>query len=229
MIPHRQAEDMMASLPLFRDLAPEALQRLATSAQLAHVQRDEIIFHTNAASDGFYIVVHGQVKLAFTSESGDEKVIRLIGRGGHFGEGAMFMEEPHFVYAQALADGLLLFLPKAAAFAEVDRDAGFARQLLASVSLRLHDFVNDVEAYSLQSGMQRLIGYLLRYESGVVDAGGHVEVHLPANKGTVASRLNITPETLSRFLHELAGKGLISVEGRIVQILDEEKLRQYAG
>lgn len=229
MMPHSQVEEMMVALPLFRGLSQEAMQRLAASAQRMRVQRDQIIFHIGDASDGFYAVVHGQVKLAFIATSGNEKVIRLIGRGGHFGEGAMFMEEPHFVYAQALTDGLMLYIPKAISFAEIDRDSVFARQLLASVSVRLNEFVNDVQAYSLQSGMQRLIGYLLRYESGTVAAGEQVEVHLPANKGTIASRLNITPETLSRFLHELANKDLIRVEGRIVQILDEEKLRAYAG
>ena len=52
---------------------------------------------------------------------------------------------------------------------------------------------------------------------------------LPTSKAVVASRLNLTPEHFSRILHELAGAGLVSVEGREVVIQDVARLRGYTG
>ena len=55
--------------------------------------------------------------------------------------------------------------------------------------------MHDVEAYALHSGMQRVIGYLLRDQEGHDTPGhGSVTVSLPVSKATVASRLSLTPE-----------------------------------
>ena len=81
----------------------------------------------------------------------------------------------------------------------------------------------DVESYSLHSGRQRIIGYLLR--DNVKSDAKSLTVTLPTNKGVIASRLNLTQEHFSRILHELSDKGLIVVEGRKIGIPDVEKLR----
>ncbi|MBL8529908.1 MAG: Crp/Fnr family transcriptional regulator, partial [Burkholderiales bacterium] len=153
-----------------------------------------------------------------------EKVVDIIGQGQSFGEALMFMERPYIVYAQALADSMLVHVAKETVFAELDHDPRFARKMIAGLSSRLHALVRDVEDYCLSSGAQRVIGYLLR-EDQEAQAGPSLTVTLPVSKGVLASRLNLTPEHFSRILHELAEDGLISVEGRNVRILDLEKLR----
>ncbi len=54
-------------------------------------------------------------------------------------------------------------------------------------------------------------------------------VTLPTSKAIVASRLNLTPEHLSRILHDLTEAGLIAVDGREVKIADVTKLRNHTG
>ena len=102
-------------------------------------------------------------------------------------------------------------------------------RVLAGLSRRLHGLVADVEAISLQSGTQRVIGYLLRQDAGPAGGGASYTVTLPTSKAVVASRLNLTPEHFSRILHELASAGLVSVEGREVMIRDVARLRSYTG
>jgi CRP-like cAMP-binding protein len=72
--------------------------------------------------------------------------------------------------------------------------------------------------------MQRVIGYLLQH---VPDQTGSAELALPTSKQVIASRLNLTPETLSRILHELAEAQLIRVHGRQITIIDLARLRQF--
>ena len=36
------------------------------------------------------------------------------------------------------------------------------RKMIAGMAMRLHHLITDVESYSLHSGRQRIIGYLLR-------------------------------------------------------------------
>ena len=222
--PQIKLQSFLGNLPLFRELDPEEIDRLALGTREIYATRGEILFHKGDPCGGFHVVVYGQVKLAFSSPHGAEKVVDIIGQGQSFGEALMFMDRPYIVYAQALADSMLVQVSKDTVFAELDRDPKFARKIIAGLSSRLHVLLRDLEGYCLSSGAQRVIGYLLRDEEAAVE-GPSLTVTLPVSKGVLASRLNLTPEHFSRILHELSEAGLISVEGRNVHILDIEKLR----
>jgi len=224
-----KVQTFLANLPLFREIAPQELDRIALGTREQHAARGEVLFRKGDPCEGFHVVVYGHVKLAFTSASGDEKVVELIGPGQSFGEALMFMEKPYIVYAQTLADSLLLHVSKSVVFEEIEREPRFARKMIAGLSRRLHGLVCDLEAYSLHSGTQRVIGYLLRAEPEPDTAGKVAQLKLPTSKGIIASRLNLTPEHFSRVLHELTATGLITVDGRTVTILDLERLRTYEG
>ena len=108
-------------------------------------------------------------------------------------------------------------------FEELDRDPQLGRKIIAGLSMRLHRLIADVESYSLRSGRERVIGYLLRNQD---DTESHrdVSIELPTKKGVIASRLNLTQEHFSRILHDLAENGLIVVDGRRIRIPDVARL-----
>ncbi len=220
-----KVQTFLARLPLFNAMEEAELDRIALGTTESHVERGDTIFMRGDPCVGFHIVIYGQVKLSFTSAQGSEKVIELIGPGHSFGEALMFMEKPYIVTAQALADSLLLHVAKHTVFDEIARDPAFARKMLAGLSQRMHGLICDLESYSLRSGTQRVIGYLLKEESH--EDGDRVT--LPVGKAVVASRLNLTPEHFSRILSDLVAHDLISVNGRDVTIIDAHKLLQYAG
>ena len=228
MHPHQHGiniEALLAHVPLFNGLEADEIARLARGSREITAARGDILFHKGDTPTGFYLIVYGQVKLAFTSPQGGEKVVDIVGQGQTFGEAVMFMDKPFMVYAQALADSLLLHISKSAILDELDNDPKLGRKMIAGLSMRLHHLINDVESYSLRSGRQRIIGYLLREYPN--DRERSITVTLPTNKGVIASRLNLTQEHFSRILHELSEKGLIVVEGRKIHIPDVEKLRIY--
>ncbi|MBK7357312.1 Crp/Fnr family transcriptional regulator [Propionivibrio sp.] len=221
--PEVNIEALLAHVPLFNGLATDEIARIARGTREVNSLRGDILFHKGDPSNGFYLIVYGQVKLAFTSSQGGEKVVDILSQGHSFGEAVMFMDKPCMVYAQALSDSLLLHISKSVIIEELERDPKLGRKMIAGLSMRLHHLVTDVESYSLHSGRQRIIGYLLR-DNTRSDAKS-LTVTLPTNKGVIASRLNLTQEHFSRILHELSDKGLIVVEGRKISIPDVEKLR----
>jgi len=214
-------------LPLFQQLHESEITHLVVGTREIRLGKGQILFQKGALLDGFYVAVHGQIKLAFSSPQGNEKVVSIIGPGQSFGEAIMFMERPSPVLAQALEDSSLLYILKKNLFAAIDRDSALARRMLAGLSIRLHGLVEDVENYSLRSSTQRLIGLLLQL-AGTAPSNT-VELRLPANKQVIASRLNLTPETLSRVLHNLSESGLITVKGRHILVHDVVRLSQFDG
>jgi CRP-like cAMP-binding protein len=218
----------LSVLPLFTDLSQPERERLALGCRLRRLSRGDVVFRVGEPCEEFHVTVTGQVKLFALSPSGQEKVIELVGPGNSFAEALMFTNRPYIINAQALTDTLLLSVGKQAVCSEIERDPRFAMRMLAGISRRLHGLVNDVEAYALHSGVQRVIGYLLRDQVMQDGQGGApVTVSLPVSKATIASRLSMTPEYFSRVLHELEAAGLIEIDKRDIRILDTRQLAEY--
>jgi len=218
---------LLAHTPIFRDLSRGELERIAAGTTQVHAERGRILFQRGDPCVGFYLVVFGQVKLTVGTAGGAEKVIDILAQGRTFGEAVMFTGNPYPVAATTLADSLLLHVARDTLFAELDRDPQLARRMLAGLSMRLHMLVKDVEAMTLHSATQRVIGYLARLADEGEDGRPTGCVTLPAQKSLVASHLNLTPEYFSRILHDLGDAGLIRIEGRRIEIVDSDGLRAY--
>lgn len=218
------AEDLKTTLrriPLFAEFDDAELGEIATGTHRQRYKRGQILFQKGDPALGFHHLLEGQVKLALLTPDGQEKVIELIQPGMTFGEAVMFIERPYPCYAEALSESRLLWVPRAPLIGAVCSNPGFAVKLLAGLSVRLHGMVREIEELSTRNATQRVIGYLLANHG---DAEASV-IDLPASKALIASRLNLTPETFSRVLHDLQQRGLIEVDGRTIRLLDRDGLR----
>lgn len=227
---HNEKLDIAAilkRLPLLSAVTTDHIAHLAAATREKRLIKGEMLFQRGDTPRGFFVVVFGQIKLAFSSPQGNEKVIEIVGPQQTFGEAVMFTERPYPVFAEALADTLLLQIPRSAVVELLDSERAFALQMLSGLSLRLHRIVQDVESYSLRSSTQRLIGYLIKHCPESEGADNSVDIELPTSKQVIASRLNLTPETFSRILHDLSKEGLITVHGRHITVSDVGKLRAY--
>lgn len=222
----------LRELPLFNDMQAAELERLAEGSVMRRASRGEVLFRVGDPCEELHAVVSGQIKLFALAPNGQEKVIDLIGPGKTFAEALMFNNRPYIVNAQALSDTAIVSIKRQAILLEIEHDHRFALRMLAGISRKLHGLIHDVESYSLRSGMQRVIGYLL-HEDAPASVGNLNEgcakriVNLPVSKATLASRLSLTPEYFSRVLHELITEGLIAVDKRRIHIEDPQRLSQY--
>jgi CRP-like cAMP-binding protein len=213
----------LSQMPLFEAISEAELDRIALGTSTVRLDRGEQLFRRGDPCLGIHMVIYGQIKLAFVSPNGAEKVVQLVSAGHSFGEAVMFMDKPYIVAAQATDDSLLLHVSRQAVMDEIVRDPSLACKMLAGLSRRMHGLMCDLESYCLSSGTQRVIAYLCQQgpqEDGAV-------FRLPVSKGLVASRLNLTPEHFSRILTDLGAHGLIAVKGRSITVLALEKLRHY--
>lgn len=217
---------LLVRLPLFQALTPEQVAHVSAHTRSKRLPKGEMLFQKGDLAHGFYIIVFGQVKLAFPSSNGNEKVVEIIGPKQSFGEAAVFAQRPYPVFAQALADTLLLHIARDVIFELLETDTSFARHMLAGLAMRMHSLIQDVESYSLRSSAQRVIGYLLQHCPNE-GCEGSIEIMLPTSKQIIASRLNLTPETLSRILHDLAEAKLIEMQGKRISIGNLQRLREY--
>lgn len=208
---------------LFRHISQEDVRELQKEVVKLELDKGAMLFRKGDMAEATYIVVFGLVKLCLPSSQGNDKVLELIRGGQSLGEAMMFLDEPYPFYAEALENTLLLKIPRQALLQLLDRSPLISRQMLAGLSYRLLGFIRNVERYSLQNATQRVIDYLLQ-----LSASQHSnDIRLELKKHLVASLLNLSPETLSRVLHQLMAEQLIKVCGSSIHISSEEALKSY--
>lgn len=220
--PEVPAASLLAQLPLLRDLGAAALERLAAETVRHRLRRGAVLFRKGEPAAGLYVVAYGDIKLISTTPARGSRLSGIVGPGQSFGEPVMFLERPTLVEARAASDALVLLVPKAAVFAELDRNPKFARQMIAGLSRRVEALVRELDRQAIGSGAARLAAYLLRQAHGAPS----LSWTLPAPKAEIASQLNLTPEHFSRILHDLGAAGLLQVQGRRIVVPDTQRLQQ---
>lgn len=223
---------LLFRVPLFKGMSSAELARVAGGTREIHTGRGEIVFRKDDPCNGLYLVVYGRVKLAFVTEQGGEKILDLLDQGATFCESTMFLGETYQVYAQSLTDCLLLHISKSVLLAEIAEAPTLAHRIIDTLARRLRGLNADIESYSLHSGRQRVVRFLLREGQAMpLDADAErgapvsMSVSLLVNKSHIASRLNLTQEHFSRILHELVEDGLLLVDGREILLRDVDRLR----
>jgi CRP-like cAMP-binding protein len=221
-----QIEHFLAQLPQFKELGRVGIARIAAAATERIFPRRTIIFRRGGLCAGLHVVVSGQVKLSVHTARGDETLVDLVSSGMSIGEEAIFLGKSHFVTAETVTETRVIYLTTRAVMEEIRQNHHFSRCLLSVLSRRLYERTRDLESFTLRSGTERVVTYLLHHEPEAKFNGTRL-IMLSAAKGLIAARLNLTKEHFSRILHELHAAGLIQVNGRSVCILDTGRLQAH--
>lgn len=222
---HSVAE-ILSRQPLFVGLSESELQQIAQTTREYRVQKNEVIFQKGESPQGMHLVIMGQIKLAIPSPQGGEKVMHIVNPGQSFGEAVTFLDRPYPLSAQAIQESLILLIDKHSLLNAIDENPKLARKMLASLSVRLHELMIDIENCALRTSQQKVAGYLLHECQH--RQGSPCEIELGSSKQTLAAHLNLAPETLSRVLNQLSKNGIIEVHGRSIRILDRSQLDEVA-
>lgn len=216
----------LQALPLFGGLSVEGLMALLDdSAVRVHGKRKTLFLQGDPATH-FFVVLSGWVKLYRLRPDGAEVVVEVFGPGESFAEGAMHMPEGYPVSAEMVEEGRLLAVPTDAFGQRVRQDPDLAISMLASMSVRLKEFVNRIEKKETQTAAQRVADFILKFSRPDEPGAARVVVQLPYDKQLIANRLGMKPETFSRALSALREQG-VHVDGARAEIRDRPALLRF--
>lgn len=211
---------------LFRELSDAQLQCIVAHTDSTTLQAGQVLFEQQSEARDIFMLESGQVKLSRLSPDGQEKVIDLISPGTTFAEAIMFSGQHTYpVTATALVPSQLLCFDTQT-YTDILRastEACFA--VMAQMSRRLHWQLAEIDRLTLHNATFRVASYLLEQ----VPAGdsNNPMVALDTPKHVIASRLSMTPETLSRTLSRLSRDGLIHIDDSRVLLKNIQRLRDY--
>ena len=220
--------DELRGIALFTALDPHQLQLVIDSTRVLRLDHGQRLFDHGQPARQFFRLNSGQLKLFRSSPSGGEKIIEIIQPGEMFAQAVMFMEpgDGYPVSAEAIEPSTLFGFDSEVMRGVLRESVDTCFRVLASLSARLRQQVDEIEKLTLHPAVSRLAGYLVEQVPGDVPLSP--EVHLGAPKNVIASRLGIQPETFSRVAARLMKDGLIRVQGQDIVLLDVEGLRARA-
>jgi len=210
---------------LFSVLDEEQLASVLNTTRVVRLAEGERLFDHGQPSQHYFFLRAGEIKLFRSARDGGEKVIEIVRSGETFAEAVMFMEEarPYPVSAQAIVASELLAFEQASLLGILEQSTPTCMRLMAGMSRRLRQQVDEIDRLTLHNATYRLAAYLLQQiPPGVLESP---QLHLTTPKHVVASRLAIQPETFSRILARLAEKGCMEVHGQNIVLIDIEALR----
>ena len=209
---------------LFADLDQEQFDGVIKHTRRVVLQENEVLFEQQQSAREIFLLESGQIKLALVSPEGHEKVIDLISPGSSFAEAIMFSGHHTYpVTATAIVASRVWSIDAGyyAGILHQSTDACFA--VMAQMSRRLHWQVAELDRLTLHNAASRVVRYLLDQVPSTHLVTSEFQLDTP--KHVIASRLSITPETLSRTFAKLSREGYLDITDNTVCLHDIEKLR----
>lgn len=200
-------------IPLFAGLNDKVVRFLRENLRVGLAKRNQPIVQRGDFADGFFVVVEGRVKLSLAAMADSDKVIEICRPGDQFGESMMFRDSTHVVDAHALGPVKFAWFSKPTLLHAMSLDSRLAVRMMEAMSRRFVTLLEDIESTNCLTARERLYRFLLN------EPRNGSMVTLEISKGTVASKLGIAQETLSRELQQLSRDGVIRVQGSTIVLL----------
>jgi len=210
--------------PLFRGLAPPALERIASLATQRHYGEGEIVCSQGDPGDALHAVVTGRIRISSGAPDGREIFLNIMEPGDSFGEIALLDGGTRTATAVAMVPSELVSLRRDHLFALLEREPQVALELLRLCGERLRWTSGLLEDAALLDAPARLAKRLLilaelhgkRSKDGVT---------LRLSQEDLASFLGITRQAVNQQLQAWKGRGWVGLSRGVIVVRDEPAIR----
>jgi CRP/FNR family cyclic AMP-dependent transcriptional regulator len=191
---------------------PSHLSRMMMAGKPVRLSRGEVLFQTGATADSCYWIRNGTLKVAVSSETGQERILALLGSGSVVGESAMLNHLPHSATVTAVSNADLTELKRYALAAYLSQHAEVYADLIAILVGRLRKAEEELAAHSFLASQTRIARAVL----GLVDQIGEkteTDIYtLPhtVSHSDIGAMSGVARESVSRTISEWRRRGIVT-------------------
>ena len=218
--------DLLARGPIFGGTEPASLKPFLQrpGASFLHFARGEFICLQGRPNHSLGILVDGSAQVSKGGEC-HSVLMSTLHEGDVFGAVTLYGSRDDFVTrVTAITACTVLFLEKALVDEMLVQNPRFAKQYIAYLSDRIYFLNSRIDAFTGGTAESRLAAYLL---AGFRQGGG-ASLRLCTSMNQLTQTLDIARASLYRAFEQLESSGAIRREGRLVYLLDAQRLRACA-
>ncbi|OUM86773.1 MAG: hypothetical protein BAA01_04060 [Bacillus thermozeamaize] len=217
---------LFRKIPLFRDIEPDAFERLHLRFDQRNYPKHGTIFREGQEREAIFFILKGIVKTYKVDETGKEQLISLLHQGEMFPHVGLFDDVPYPATAEAIQETELLVIPISDFRNLLASHPRMAAQVIAHMEQKIMDLQQRLQKMMSADVLHRLIDILLHLadEYGVVQ-NGHTVIHIPLTNQDLANMLGTSRETVSRMLNHLKKEQLLDTGRQQIILYDPEKLK----
>jgi CRP-like cAMP-binding protein len=207
------AEDLLRTTPIFSRLTPDDRRKIAAVAAVREFGRGDTIFEQESASDAFYAITSGRVKIFKMMPNGKDVILEVFGPGDPLGAVAAYLGRPFPASAAALEDTTCVVIPRADFFRLLEQHPSLVRGLLLGFTTRLVELTNRLAEMSggrIEPRFARLF-MKLADEMGRAERGG-VFIQLQLSRQELADMTGTTIETCIRIMSRWGKEEIVRTE-----------------
>jgi CRP/FNR family transcriptional activator FtrB len=210
---------------LYAGLEPRVRKRLTQTSLIEVVPKGTVLFQQGDFPQFLHIILSGQVRLKAEDRRRRETVLDVLNAGDILDVPMFFLSIPYVYSAVTMVPSRIMIMPCLACHRVLQEEPSWANALIDSLSRGLCELGKQAIELKLSNVDERTASYLLRR----VDVqNGEPSVTLSEGHAIVAQRLGMSPESFSRALRRLRGRG-VEVRGKHIRISDLDRLRDYCG
>ncbi|MGV8962788.1 MAG: Crp/Fnr family transcriptional regulator [Candidatus Saccharimonadaceae bacterium] len=221
--------DISASLPeIWRVLNENEHELLRENARFVSYKKNEVIYYENDTPEDLMCLLKGKVKIYKEGVGGRSQIIRMIRPVQYFGYRAYFAQEPYVTSASAFESSqvCLISMKIVEQFLRSNSTLAMFFIQLLSVDLGVTDqrVVNLTQKHIRGRLAESLL--FLKENYGVEEDGATISIFLA--REDLANLSNMTTSNAIRTLSIFENERILTIDGRKIKIIDEEKLHKIS-
>lgn len=209
---------------VFNVLTPKEKEELLGNMTCSFFKKGEYIYKEGERPIGLICLSEGKVKIFKEGVGGREQIVRMAKPIGFIGYRALFAEENNIASAVAIEDSVTCTVSYELILKLLRSNADLALCIIRSLSTELGFSNNRTITLTQKHIRGRLAESLLflRDTYGFEEDETTIKVYL--SREDIANLSNMTTSNAIRTLSTFASEGVISIDGRKIQILDKVRL-----
>ena len=219
--------ELISSVPLFSDLQPSEIERIADVAVPRAFPAGSMVFREGDHSDACYVVRSGLFRVTREYPDGRAITLATLAPGDFFGELAMLDGEVRSASVESVEEGELVALPAVDMLSLLERNPEITVKVATALTRRLREANERISRQSFQTVPSRVAGVLSQLVAEEAGEGSEREVTIRMKQADLAQLAGTSRESVSRFLADLERAGVVEGGRGRVTVLDPSRLRDY--
>jgi len=213
-------------MAIFNTLSAQDANEISPYFLQGKFRKKEAIFSEGDASEWFYIVKKGKVKITKLSHDGKEIILEIISPLDFFGGIAVLRGFPYPANAVAMEDTEVLKISRKNLMSIIDRFPSLIYCMATNIGDRIKGSHETLKSIALEKVESRIASLLIKLcdKAGEKTPEG-TEINMKLTKQDIAEMVGTTVETSIRTMSKLSKAGLMSSKAGRIIIKDLERLK----